>query len=228
VYVYIYFKELRAAEDDEGFSHKEVFLKSYPIAISGMAMFLLMSFDVFFLKKYRGDTEVAYYAIAFKIMSILLLIMNSTTISISKNISEAFILNDHERLKKIMKNSTRLIFGLSIPFAALVSIFSSEILCLFGEKFIAAKSTLIIFMLGQSLSSMFGAVQVYLNMTGRQKTFQIVLIFAVIISLILNRFLIPKYGMIGGAISYSISVLFWNIVATIIIYKKDKINIFIN
>jgi O-antigen/teichoic acid export membrane protein len=221
-------KGKRIDPDKKTYSYKEIFSSSYPMSLSMLSIFLLMSFDVFFLKKYRGDTEVAYYATAFKIMSILLLIMNSTTISISKDISEAFVLNDYERLKKIMKNSTRLIFGLSIPFAVIVSIFSGEILSFFGGKFIEAKATLVIFMIGQSLSSMFGAVQVYLNMTGRQKTFQIVLILAVIISLILNRFLIPKYGMIGGAISYSISVLFWNIVATIIIYKKDKINIFIN
>jgi hypothetical protein len=61
-------KKSRNLTTKHSFSYKKYQLNRIPIAISGMAMFLLMSFDVlFFKKKYRGDTTCGYYGIAVKI-----------------------------------------------------------------------------------------------------------------------------------------------------------------
>jgi O-antigen/teichoic acid export membrane protein len=65
-------------------------------------------------------------------------------------------------------------------------------------------------------------------MTGRQKIFQYILILAVVMNFLLNSFLIKQYNMNGAAISYSISMVFWNITAAIYIYKMDKIRVFLN
>jgi O-antigen/teichoic acid export membrane protein len=208
-------------------SYRFIFLKSYPIAISTMAIFLLMSFDVMFLKKFKGNEEVAFYALAGKLMTLLLVVMNSVNITISPKIAEQFFSDKREDLKKTMRNSARMIFFTSIPIVLFFCFFSEKILGFFGEKYLVAKEPLIILMIGQGICSFFGAVQVYLNMTGRQKTFQVVLIFAVIINFFLNKTLIPIYGMNGAAFSYVVSVFLWNFVVSIIVYKKDKINVFL-
>jgi O-antigen/teichoic acid export membrane protein len=70
------FKLLEKKKDKEfnGFediSLKYIFFKSYPFAISSMAIFLLSTFDVVFLKKYFGDSTVAFYSVAIKLMTIL-------------------------------------------------------------------------------------------------------------------------------------------------------------
>ena len=126
-----------------------------------------------------------------------------------------------------MRSSARMIFFISIPLVLFFCFFSEMILGFFGEKYLVAKEPLIILMIGQGICSFFGAVQVYLNMTGRQTTFQVILIFAVIINFVLNKTLIPIYGMSGAAFSYAVSMFLWNLVATIIIYKKDKIAVFL-
>jgi O-antigen/teichoic acid export membrane protein len=78
-------------------------------------------------------------------------------------------------------------------------------------------------MIGQLLASFFGVSAIYLNMTGRQSVFQVVLVIAVLVNLILNIILIPMYSITGAAIAFVSSLLFWNIVTAIIIYKKDKL-----
>jgi O-antigen/teichoic acid export membrane protein len=83
-------------------------------------------------------------------------------------------------------------------------------------------------MLGQLICSLFGSASIYLNMTGRQNTFKIILIIAVIINFISNGFLVPRYGMVGASISFVISLLFWNICTAIIVYKKDNVNVLIS
>lgn len=222
-------QSIEAAPDEEAtISYKFIFNKSYPIAISTLAIFLLMSFDVMFLKKFKGNESVAFYALAVKLMSLLLVIMNSVNITISPKIAEQFFSNNRSELVKTMKNSARMIFLISIPTVLFFCLFSTQILGFFGEKYLVVKEPLIILMVGQGICSVFGSVQVYLNMTGRQNIFQFILIFAVLLNFILNRTLIPVYGMSGAAFSYVTSMFFWNLIAAIIIYKKDKIIVFLN
>ncbi|MFC0780599.1 MATE family efflux transporter [Flavobacterium sp. HJSW_4] len=228
IFVFVYFKKIKKQDLTENISHKEIFFKSYPIAISGMALFLLMSFDILFLKKYRNDETVAFYSVGFKIMTIVSIIIITINITISSKISEYFSGNNREELAKILKNSSRTIFSITLPIIILLSVFSDYILSFFGEGYIAAKQAFLILIIGQGVCSAFGSSSVYLNMTGRQHIYQIILIIAVIINFVLNRFLIPIYGMTGGAIAFVTSTFFWNFVSVIIIYRKDKMKVFLN
>lgn len=228
IFVFVYFKKIKNQDLTENISHKEIFFKSYPIAISGMALFLLMSFDILFLKKYRNDETVAFYSVGFKIMTIVSIIIITINITISSKISEYFSGNKREELAKILKNSSRTIFSITLPIIILLSVFSDYILSFFGEGYIAAKQAFLILIIGQGVCSVFGSSSVYLNMTGRQYIYQIILIIAVIINFVLNRFLIPVYGMTGGAIAFVSSTFFWNFVSAIIIYRKDKMKVFLN
>jgi len=187
-----------------------------------------MSFDVMFLKKFKGNEEVAYYSLAVKLMTLLLVVMNSVNITISPKIAEQFFSNNRNELIKTMKNSARMIFLISIPTVLFFCFFSTYILGFFGEKYLVVKEPLIILMVGQGICSIFGSVQVYLNMTGRQNIFQYILISAVLINFTLNRTLIPIYGMNGAAFSYVASMFYWNLMATITIYRKDRIIVFLN
>lgn len=228
VFIFIYFNNTDEIKTKEIFSNKEIFIKSYPIAVSAMAIFLLMCFDVMFLKKYRNDETVAFYSVGVKVMTIVSVIILTVNITVSAKIAEMFSSHNITELRKILRNSSRLIFCITFPVILLISIFSESVLSFFGHQYIAAQQAFLILIIGQGICSAFGSAPVYLNMTGRQHIFQIILIAAVIINFLLNRFLIPEYGMTGAAIAYVSSALFWNCIATIIIYKKDKILIFLH
>ncbi|WP_264566075.1 MATE family efflux transporter [Flavobacterium sp. N3904] len=228
ILVFSYFSKMNEAIKPEMISHKVVFLKSYPIAISGMAMFLLMSFDIMFLKKYRNDETVAFYSVGVKIMTIVSVIILTVNITISAKIAEYFSSQEMNDLKKVTRNAVRLIFGITFPVILLLCVFSEYVLSFFGHQYIAAKNAFLILIIGQGICSVFGSTPVYLNMTGRQHIFQVILIVAVLINFILNRLLIPIYGMTGAATAFVVSSLFWNSISAIVIYKKDRIKIFLN
>lgn len=209
--------------DTNPFSYSFIAHKSYPMAISNLAVFLMMTFDIVFLKKFKGDETVAYYAIAMKLVSILFMINNSVYISVSLKIAQLYTDNNKKELLKTLKQSTRMIVFLTVPVVLFVCLFSENILYFFGENYTQSKQALLILMVGQLFASFFGVSAIYLNMTGRQSIFQIVLIFAVLVNLILNIILIPEYSMTGAAIAFVSSLLFWNIVTAIIVYKKDKL-----
>lgn len=228
IFVFIYFNKAEKQNSTEKIPYKEIFLKSYPIAISGMALFLLMSFDILFLKKYRNDETVAFYSVGVKLMTIVSIIIITINITISAKISEHFSDQNISELARVLRNSSRTIFGITLPVIVLLSIFSDYILSFFGEGYIAAKQAFLILIIGQGVCSAFGSASVYLNMTGRQHIYQIILITAVVINFVLNRFLIPVYGMSGAAVAFVSSSFFWNFVSAIVIYRKDKMKVFLN
>lgn len=226
--LFYYFGRIKDNNSEMVFSYKEIVVKSYPIAISGMALFLLMSFDILFLKKYKDDATVAFYALAVKLMTILSMIIVTVNITVSTKIAEYFLTKNNFELNKILRNSSRLIFILTLPITLLTSFFSEYILGFFGKDYIAAKDALLILMIGQGICSAFGSAPVYLNMTGRQHVFQIILVVAVLLNFFLNRLLIPEYGMTGAAIAFIVSSFFWNFISAMVIYKKDKVKVFLN
>ncbi|HEX9150589.1 MAG TPA: MATE family efflux transporter [Flavobacterium sp.] len=209
-------------------TYKEVVVKSYPIAISGMALFLLMSFDIMFLKKYRDDATVAFYSLAVKLMTILSMVIVTVNITASARIAEYFSIKNYVELNKIVKNSSRLIFILTLPATVLIGVFAEYILSFFGKDYLAAKDALLILIVGQGICSAFGSASVYLNMTGRQHIFQVILVVAVLINFVLNRLLIPEYGMTGAAVAFVASSFFWNLISTVVIYYKDKVKVYLN
>ncbi|MES2805569.1 MAG: MATE family efflux transporter [Bacteroidota bacterium] len=215
--------DLILSNDTNSFSYSFIAHKSYPMAISSLAIFLMMTFDIVFLKKFKGDETVAYYAIAMKLVSILFMINNSVYISVSLKIAQLYTDNNKKELSKALKQSARMIVTLTLPVVLFVCLFSENILYFFGENYTQSKQALLILMVGQLFASFFGVSAIYLNMTGRQSVFQIVLIFAVLLNLILNIILIPMYSMTGAAIAFVSSLLFWNVVTAIIVYRKDKL-----
>lgn len=223
-------KKIREEDSNDNYvvTFNQIISRSYPMAISGMAFFLLTSFDVIFLKKHYGNEIVAYYSTALKIMSIVSMFVVSVNISVSTKIAEFYVTNNIDELKKTVRNAARLIFLFTLPIALIICLFAKSILSIFGEGYDSANIALIILMIAILFGSLFGTAFVYLNMTGRQKIFQYIIILAVVINFFLNKYLVPKYGIIGASLSFLASIVFWNSVAALIIYKKDKIKIFLH
>ena len=209
-------------------SYKEIIKSSYPMAISGTIFFLIMSFDVFFIKKYCGNNYVAFYSTVIKLVTVISTIFISVNINVSSKISELFFKNNLGELQKTLQSGSRLIFIICFPITVIICFFPQTLLNIFGKSYVAGANSLLIIMIGQVIASFFGNVNVYLNMTGRQKIYQNILLITLLIDLGLNILLVPKQGMFGAAIAFTCSNLFSTIVTTIVIYKKDKMKIYIH
>ena len=117
---------------------------------------------------------------------------------------------------------------ISICVLSILFFFSEEILNLFGEGYVVAKNALIFLLAAQFFNSLSGPGAIYLNMTGRQKTLNKILITGLAINIALNFYLIPTHGINGAATATLISLIIWNSITTLLIFSKDKIKIFLN
>lgn len=214
------FKSFRESNSD--YNHpttKEIFKTSYPMALSSLCFFLMISFDIFLLKKYYSNEQVAFYATAVKLLTVLSMVIVAVNVNVAPKIATLFEQKNMIELKLLLNKSKKMIFYTNLIIGIILIVFGKFILSLFGENYVAAYYPMVILVSGQIIASFFGSIAMILNMVNKQTVFQNILIIATLLNFILNLFLIPKLEMIGAAISFVIALLFWNLVTYIYCVK---------
>ncbi|PJA99092.1 MAG: flippase [Ignavibacteriales bacterium CG_4_9_14_3_um_filter_30_11] len=194
------------------------FLKdSWPLILSGIVITIYMKIDQIMIKQMLGIAEVGYYAAAVRLSEawyFLPLIITSSlfpAIVITKNINEKLFLSRMQKLYDLLA-------WISISIALLTTFFSKEIIdILYKPEFMPAVPVLTIYI--------WAGVFVFLGVASTQfliaENFTKIAFYrsfiGMVLNVILNYFLIPKYGIVGSAlatlISYSVATffLFFNI-----------------
>ena len=227
--VYMLFKKIDKPNDkSESFTITEIFKTSSPMALSAIAYFIMQSIDIIILSIYEGFDQIAYYSVSVKLAMLTTLALMSVNIVIAPRIAEIYENQKMQKLQMLIKHSTRIIFLISICVLSVLFFFSEEILGLFGQGYVIANNALLFLLAAQFFNAVSGPGAIYLNMTGRQKTLNKILVSALIINISLNFYLIPTQGINGAAIATLVSLIIWNTITTVLIYSRDKIKIFLN
>jgi O-antigen/teichoic acid export membrane protein len=227
--VYILFKKIDKPNDkSESFTITDIFKTSSPMALSAIAYFIMQSIDIIILSIYEGFDQIAYYSVSVKLAMLTTLALMSVNIVIAPRIAEIYENQKMQKLQLLIRHSTRIIFLISICVLSVLFFFSEEILGLFGQGYVIANNALLFLLAAQFFNAVSGPGAIYLNMTGRQKTLNKILVSALIINISLNFYLIPIWGINGAAIATLASLIIWNTITTVLIYSRDKIKIFLN
>lgn len=205
---------------EEELSTKALFKISIPLLL-GQSMVLIMGkVDLFMLANMTSSEQVGIYNIALKLSMLAYMGLMAVNSIAAPKFSEIHSSGDIDALKKIVQQSTKTIFWVTIPVIILFLIFPKSILSVFGEEFKLAAMALIILSISKMFSAISGSVGTFLQMVGKQNVFQNILIFTAVINVVLNYILIPKYGIDGAAFASAISGVIWN--ALMIIYIKKN------
>lgn len=226
ILLYISFPKDKPAEKVR-VKYREIIGRSAPMAVSAAAFMLIQSLDVLMLSYLTDYETVAYYSAAVKLTLLVFLVLSSVNAVLAPKIAELYEADNIAGLKQNIRNGTRLIFIMTFPVIVVLGLLAMFLLGFFGENYDSSATSLRILLAGQLINALCGSVGVYLNMTRKQKAFQFILISALVINVILNYILIPRYGMIGAAIATSACVILWNLTAVIYVYQVDRIKIFL-
>ena len=210
------------------FSSTEILRASYPMALSAISYFLMQSTDVLFISAYDTFESVAYYSIAVKLATVTALALISVNIVIAPKIASIYNDKNFYQLKLILKKATRMNVVISLPIIIILLFFSEYVLSTFGSNYILAKNALWILLIAQFFNSITGPSALYLNMTGRQKKLNVILVISLLINVVLNIILVPDFGMLGAAISTTISFVISKILASALVFYLDNVKTFIS
>lgn len=200
-------------------STNELLAISFPLLLGQSMMIIMGKVDLFMLANMTSSEQVGVYNIALKLSMLSYMGLMAVNSIAAPKFSEIHSSGDIDALKRIVQQSTKTIFWVSAPVLLVLIFFPSSILSMFGDEFKLAAMCLIILSIGKMFSAISGSVGTFLQMVGRQKIFQNILIVAALINVGLNSLLIPNYGIEGAAIASTVSGVFWNLLMIFYIKK---------
>lgn len=202
-------------------SIKTILSISLPMLLTATMTFIIGQTGVLMLGMFKSNAEVGYYGIAVKLATLTSFILVAINSMAAPKFSELYHSNNIEELFYIAQKSSKLIFYTTTPILVVLILFGKIILeVAFGTDFIIAYPALIILVIGQFFHSISGATGFFMNMTGNEKLFRNIMILTAILNILLNYFLIPKFGIVGASISAMACIILWNI--TCLIFMKNK------
>lgn len=184
--------------------------EAVPFAIAGLAVKTYSYLDTLFLEAFHGLTSVGIYSVAYKMTYALQFVPMTVTAAVYPAIAAAWVKHDHEQIKRTYTGALRLMAYLGLGLSAGLSALAPRIIPLvYGEKYLDAVipfSVLPWVLLALFMDFPLGSL---LNATKRAHLKTTAMVLTMIINIVLNTILVPKYGPLGAAWASVLS--FWSL-----------------
>jgi O-antigen/teichoic acid export membrane protein len=188
---------------------------------------LLAYTDVLILQYFRSPDEVAVYYAAAKTLALVSFIYYSVSATTAHRFSSYHVAGDREGLSAFIAQSIKWTFWPSLAATALLLLFGKPMLSLFGAQFTDGYHLMFILALGLLARSAIGPIERLLNMLGEQRICAMVYAGAFGVNLALCFVLIPRFGMMGAAMSTASALIIESILLYIVTRNRLGFHVFV-
>lgn len=216
-----YFPATKQAKNETiDFSGKTLLTYAWPLTLFLLFYEFILTLDLYFVKSLlQSDYLTGIYNAAITVGRIPYYLFYTLTIILLPAISKTTAERNTEETKNLVNKSLRLMTLLLFPFVTLMIAYSTQILNLFyGEKYLDAAAPMNIFTIGVGFLTVFYVLSFALNGANLVKIPMKLSFFGFLGMIILNFLLIPKYALIGAALSTTIISLL--LMIAILIYTE--------
>lgn len=194
----------------------KVFLYSWPLMFFTLAASVFFWTDTFFIGIYRSVEDVGIYNAAIPIAFLLMVSIELFIHLLFPIITKEYALGRMNIVGALSKQVGKWILIITIPLFALLVLFPGAFInILFGTDYLPAANALRILVVGTLVASVLDVSRQLLFMKGKSKLILLDIIAMVVVNILLNALLIPKYGLEGAGISTAISLIALNLVYTL-------------
>ena len=193
-------------------------LSTLCVSVQSMMMKLILDNNM-------GSYDVGIFRILETYVSCMALFV-SPFITLWPYMAKAYKENRMLELKNTYSNSVSVIALLALPTTVSMLICCKEVYAIFGLDYSiisGAFIALFFMMLAGTIDAIIGPAGALLNMTNFGVANLVITFFSALLGIGISICLIPKYGLIGAAISTSVSRILTNILTAVFNYWKLKI-----
>ena len=206
---------------------KEILMYSWPLMMVLFFGSIISWTDTFMLGYFKTTADVGIYNVSLATANLMLVIPIAFMTLAFPAITELYAKKKTDELKRVYNKVAKLITILVLPLFLLMIIIPGFILNnLFGKDYSLGIMPLIILAVGYFIYAIFNINMNFLKMVKRTKLIAAITLVSAILNVILNLMLIPKYGMIGGAIATSAAFINSSLWVGLIVYKNYKLHPF--
>lgn len=203
---------------------KNLFSFSIPQTFSNLLGRILKITDTLMLGYFILASGVGIYNVASRLLLLGSFIFVSFNTMFAPMIADLHHQGKHNQLEDLYKIVTKWVVTLSLPIFLFLIFFSNQILEIFGSDFVLGSTCLVILCIGQIINAATGPSGLMILMSGRPYINFFNNALALLLNVLLNLLLIPKYGIVGAAIATSLSMGFVNILKVIQVYYFMRIH----
>jgi len=181
------------------------------VFMSGMYI-LLGKVDVVMLGQLVGASEVGVYAVTGRLTGLVGFGLGAVNSIAAPLLAEHYSKGDNEKVAQTLSWSARIATLFTVVSAIFLLVFGEWILTQFGPEFSTGFSALLILLVGACANAFAGSVGYMMIMGGKQQLAAMIVGGALVVNVVLNIILIPRFGIVGAAIATSVATMLWNIV----------------
>jgi len=194
--------------------------EAFPLALASMFFSYFGRIDNILLSFMKGDETVGIYNASLTLIWALIFIPGLTTQAAFPKLSE-YAIRDAKKFENLLAYTLKanLIFGTLLTLG--IFLFSSQIILLiYGNKYSQSLQVLQILIWAYPAHAAISVLLYGLNAKNRQRTNALITGSILLLNILLNFILIPKYGYLGAASATLISI--WLLPLTLIMFFIKK------
>jgi O-antigen/teichoic acid export membrane protein len=182
-----------------------------PRGLAALAQITIQRIDIVLVAIIRGPAEAAIYTAATRFLVAGQFSNQAISMAAQPRFTEMFSQGDHRGANRIYQVTTAWLILLTWPLYLLAISFGPQILTVFGHSYQAGADVMVILGLTMLLATGCGQVDMVLVTAGRSSWSLINGLLAVVVNVGLDVLLIPRYGITGAAIGWSVAIVVTNI-----------------
>jgi stage V sporulation protein B len=189
------------------FPAKAILLYAWPLTLFLVFYEFLITIDLYFVKALLQDDHLTgIYNAAITVGRIPYYLFYALAMMMLPAISKTTAERDTAQTESLVNRSLRLMTLLLFPMVTLLVIYAPQVLNIFyGNKFDGAALPMSIFAVGIGFLTIFYVLSFALNGAGRVKIPMWLSFWGLLSMIVLNLFLIPRFELIGAALSVTIT-----------------------
>lgn len=192
-----------------------------PAALAGSMMLISTQADILMLGTLGTAHATGVYKVASQAASLVAITLTAANLLIAPRIAGFYAKGDFASIQKLLRFSVRACFSVAFFIALLFWIAGKWLLLsIFGMHYLSAFVPLAILCTGQLINVGAGSVGVALLMTGHEKITTQIAVLSAVVNVLLNFLLIPRLGSVGAAIATTTTMLFWNGVMALNLWRR--------
>jgi O-antigen/teichoic acid export membrane protein len=172
-----------------------------------------------------GTRVVGLYGVANRGAELIAFVLTAVNAAMAPTVASQYATGDVLRLQQIVTRVARVTFFLTLPAAVGMIGFGHWFLrVFFGAEYVQAQNALFILSWGQVINVAMGSVGLLLIMTGHEWDAAFGIGASTVVNLVLSALLIPRWGLEGAALSAATSMVLWNVLMAVALYRRVGIH----
>ena len=169
---------------------------------------------------YVTSTEVSYLAAAQRTAMLISFVLVVVNMVAAPRYAVLWKEKKVVEIESLAKWTTRSMIILVIPVITIILCYPEQIMECFGEDFTVAGNLLVVMAIGQFINVATGSVGFLLNMSGHERDFRRVTMFAGPLTIVISYIFIMQWGVSGAAIATAVGLSLQNIGALFMVRKR--------